>query len=1515
MKRAYKIIRATLVSLLALTLLVPVTLYVMLSIPSVQDNIRSIGEKELGKLLCTDVSIGKVSIAPFNRLTLRDVTIKDVNNDTALYVSRLGAGVDLTSLFDSERITINYAEIIGLDARLSKETPDAPLNIQHIINALKPKDKTKPPTLFDLKVNTIVVRKSRFSYNVESAPHDTTKFDKNHISVSDIRADIMLPHIKNDDFSVDIKRFALQEQSGFTLQELKGEFHIASTGLTSQGLTVSLPESEIALSDIYIKYDGWDGIKEAISSVPTSVSLLQGSYVSTNDLTFIHPSLNGLNQKVDLQCDLYGCLNSLDIKQLNISIPDNGTNLTVSGCIRDITHNLSVDIPELAINTTGSTIANIANSFKRLPVKTARTLTAIGNIEISGKLNGNIKNASFDGKIATSTGRLNLSSHYNRASSSLPIHLSGNIDASGIDLGRILINNHFKKLDANAVFDIIYGKSQLKGDLACNIGNIEINGYNYSGIDILLNADNNSYCGHLNISDENIKIATDVNAVLTGQESDFVFHADINNLNPASLNIWEKYPDNTLSAIIDAEFSGNNLDNANGKCTISGIKFLDKENTGLNFDSITIETDNTSLPQYTSISSDIIEGHIEGSYSLSTIMPAIKDITAHVFPALLASDESHIEQLHETINDKSGTRSNDFTYNFTLKDNEQLCKFFKTPVNIIYPITVSGALSHTAHCISFNINAPYLQQKNKLIKNTALHFNIDGANNLCQLYATSVFPSKKGPLSLFVECNGQNDRIDSDISWNVEHERAFKGEVSLSTAFKRDNENNLLTGVDINPSQLIFNDTVWTVSPAKIDISGKHISVEGFDVRRDNQFITLSGKASPEPGDSLCLQLLNVDLDYVFSTLAIDNVMFGGIASGTFYASNLFTKTPSARTPGLYVQNLSYNHGLLGNAIIKSQWKHEDEAVTIDADISQPNGRKSRINGAIFPLNDSLDFTFDADRINIQFMKPFMQAFTSDIDGMASGKARLWGNFKYIDMTGDIYAENLKLKLDFTNTYYFATDSIHLTPGNISFGDVELKDIYGNRAKLNGWLTHECFKRPKFEFAITDANNILCYDVTEKMSPIWYGHIFGYGSAFVTGKPGQVDINVTMSTAPKSTFTFVLSDAEEASEYSFLTFRNKEFANPTAKTLQPTDTIPDIVKQLEARIASNQSTSSSIYNMNIRVDVTPNAQMILVMDPIGGDRIRANGSGELRMEYNSANEDLKMFGDYILEKGDYNFTLQDIIIKEFSIRNGSSIAFNGDPYAAQLNIDAVYSVNANLSDLDESFLLDKDLNRTNVSVYALLNVDGDMRQPDLSFDLEFPSDRTGDIYRKVKSIVSTEDMMNRQIIYLLALNRFYTPDYMESTTKGNELVSVASSTISSQLSNILGELSDNWNISPNFRSDRGDFSDVEVDLALSSTLLNNRLLFNGNFGYRDNSLNNNTFVGDFDIEYLLNKSGHIRLRAYNRYNDQNFYLKTATTTQGVGIVYKRDFDNIFSFLRPLMRKKKPKSETPALAEP
>ena len=315
------------------------------------------------------------------------------------------------------------------------------------------------------------------------------------------------------------------------------------------------------------------------------------------------------------------------------------------------------------------------------------------------------------------------------------------------------------------------------------------------------------------------------------------------------------------------------------------------------------------------------------------------------------------------------------------------------------------------------------------------------------------------------------------------------------------------------------------------------------------------------------------------------------------------------------------------------------------------------------------------------------------------------------------------------------------------------------------------------------------------------------------------------------------------------------------------------------------------------------------MDPQAGDKITAYGTGAMQMGYNSDEDEFSIYGKYTLTRGNYNFSLQDLILKNFQIREGSSISFNGDPLAGMLDITAAYRVNANLADLDRSFQSDPDLNRTSVPVDALLKVTGDIHAPEINFDLTLPT-VTSDVERKMRSIISTEDMMNRQVIYLLALNRFYSPEYTGGE-QGGEWASVASSTISSQIQNIIGSLTDKFSLSPSFKSEKDDLSDMEVDVALSSSLFDNRLLINGNLGYRDKSTSQTTFIGDFDIEYLLSRDGKLRLKAYNHFNDASYYLKSALTTQGIGIIYRKDFDDPFTFIKRMFRHRKKKTDTTA----
>lgn len=1491
MRLAYKIFRMLVVSLLMLAVLIPMLVYVTVSLPPVQNHLRGIAEKELSTLLGTKVSIGGLTIIPFNNASLSDVYIADCNGDTALYAKHIAAGVDMYRLLAKKRISISYTVIRGLEAHISRDSADTPLNIQHIIDALKPKDKKQPPTRFEFAANTIILRQWCVTYDVKSEPKLSDRFDSNHISVRNLRADLQMPLIKNDDFTVDIRRLAFEEQSGLTVTNITGLFHISDKELSTRSVVAEMPATKIALGDLIMDYDGWSDIKSRITSMPLSFKIIDGSYITPSDVSAFIPALAHFDSTLNLDIDAHGSMKRLDLYRCRIGDPDQVTYINIEGFAKNILSrdSLSIMVPQFTLKAAGPDIAVIAEAFTNVTPTAKTNLQRMGQVNVTGTVDGTLDNLSASIDASADQGDLIIDADYTNDRFGRK-HIAASASTTGIKLGEILNRHDIGTLATSITAEATFAGNRRNISLDADVSSFSFRGYDYESIRIVSSLIDNIADIELTVNDPAADISVTGRIDIDKKQPGVNISAAITDLDLSRLNLWEKYQGYKLNAKLNADIAGDSFENADGYVSVRNLSFLNSENDGLTIEDITLNAHNDASTRSIELSSDFIDGEITGQYHFASLWPQLKEILTHSFPILV--EEQKAQNNHRN---PLKIPDNNFSFTATLKESAKLSELGKLPLTILAPVEIQGSVNHTMQQLELNIDAPYIQQKEKLIENSAVYAKIDGTADKCDLFVTTQFPTKNGAMPLVLECHGNDNRLDTRLNWEIERKRVYKGDVSLSALLSKDVDGELIAGIDINESRLVFNDSVWTVHPSKVFYRPKDIEVIDFNVSRANQHVKIDGYASQNENEQMTVELLNVNLDYIFESLGLDNVMIGGDATGTIVASGAFSPQPRLLTDNLTVSDISYNKAVLGNADIHSHWDNERKAVNIDALISQPNNATSHIYGDIFALNDSLDMHFDANQVDVRFMAPFMAAFASDISGYASGKARLWGNFKYIDFEGAVLAQDLKLKIDFTNTVYTATDSIRFTPGRISLNDVMLIDQYGHTALLNGFVSHKFFKEPSFNFQITNAEDILVYNVTQRLNPDWYGQIFGSGTAWIKGVPGTINIGANMTTGPKSTFTFVLSDRQEASEYNFITFRDKTLI-ARQDSIEALDTTPEAVKRFKKNRKMMEEASASVYNLNFDINVTPDMKIILVMDPDGGDQVTAYGNGNLHMGYDSSDENLVMRGIYTVERGTYNFTLQDIIIRDFTINPGSSISFHGSPYTANLDITAAYNTNANLSDLDESFLQDKELNRTNVPVQALLKVNGDMRNPDLSFDLRFPT-LTNDTYRKVRSIVSTEEMMNRQIIYLLALNRFYTPDYMASTTKGNELVSVASSTISSQLSNILGHLSDNWSIAPNVRSDRGDFSDVEVDLALSSQLLNNRLIFNGNLGYRDKSLNTNQFVGDFDIEYLLNRSGNVRLKAYNRYNDQNFYIKTATTTQGIGILFRRDFDRMFGFLR------------------
>ncbi len=1492
----YKTLRATFMTIVVLLVVGYGLFYLAVSMPYFQNKIKAVGERELSEFLGTNVTIDGISISPFNQMVLTGVNIPDQNDGDLINVDKLGAGISLYDLVMNRKLVFTFAEVNGLHGHVTRPDKYSPTNLQFIIDKLKSKPG-KPPKPYDIKIQNAIVRNSDISYDVLNEPHKAPgMFDPNHLHATDLTVDVSLPRIKNNDFEIDVKHLAVNEKNGLEVKNLSGLFKITDTSASFSNLKVDLPGTHLAPADATFHYSSLGNAVNEIKQQPITLDMTD-NYVTPADLKTFEPKLAQWVDPVHFTVDAVATRDVIDVKNLKLNAQNGNITLDLAGKFANFSTPkvMDFDVRHIDLKASRNEIARLTQNFANLSPQAQEIVDKCGSLHLVGNANGTPSNLTADAKLDTDLGDVAVKGAY--VNDGNVKNVDAHVSSGGFNLGRALSKEDLLgmvAMDVDVDASLLADKN-IVGHIDGKVDHIDLKGYRYHNITADVDVDHNNYSGTVAINDPNGMVDLKGDLTLDGANSSYALDVIAKNVNFAKLNLTNKYPANALNLNMTASVTGNNISNIAGNVKIDNMSFINSETgKGFHVSNLMVDAGESNGVKRLTIDTDFLHGNLEGQYDFATLVPAVKSIASKCFPQFMSGHTP------------PSAGNNNFTFNIEVDPNDEfenyISSYVKLPVKLAYKSTIDGYFDEADKELAVDVDMPYLIQGNRLIEGTKVHVGKDSNADNVTMTAQTILPSDKGNLAVNIDANAINDGVDANLNWVLNRPTDYHGNVSLSALLGRDISGKFMTKVDINPTEVVINDGVWNVNEGHFEYRNGVIDVEEISGSRFDQFVKIAGKVSHDPNDMLTVSLNDIRLDYIFETLKINHVTFGGSATGEFQLADLFSKSPRLSTESLHVEDMTYNGAHMGNGDIKSSFDVENTAVKLNCDLTQKNGLHTYINGEIFAADDSLYMEFIANKANVEFMKPFMEAFTDEVHGEVSGRAVLFGNFKTIDLYGDVYADDLSLKIGYTNVTYHCTDSVHIVPGLIAFDNITIRDRDNHTAKLSGYLRHDAFHDPVFNFTVHDAENLLVYDINPAMNPDWYGTIYGSGTAIIAGEPGEVRIGVNMETNENSKFTFVLSDAEEASEYNFITFRDRDKKDEPQVAVVDTvksyvDELPEEVRSLLTLKRSNKSQQQSLptrFTIDLQTDITPVAEIVLVMDPVGGDRIRAYGSGNLHLNYNSIDDSFDMFGKYVLEKGSYNFTLQDIIIKDFTIRNGSTISFNGNPYNANLDINAVYSLNANLSDLDASFSTDRDINRTNVPVNALLKVKGDITEPELAFDLEFPT-LTSDAYSKVKSVISTDEMMSRQIIYLLALNRFYTPDYMQSQKTNNELTSVASSTISSQLSSILGQISENWQISPNFRSDKGDFSDVEVNLALSSQLLNNRLIFNGNFGYRDNTYNtrNSNFIGDFDLEYLLNRKGTIRLKAYNHFNDQNYYVRDAMTTQGVGVVFKHDFDRLF----------------------
>ena len=239
------------------------------------------------------------------------------------------------------------------------------------------------------------------------------------------------------------------------------------------------------------------------------------------------------------------------------------------------------------------------------------------------------------------------------------------------------------------------------------------------------------------------------------------------------------------------------------------------------------------------------------------------------------------------------------------------------------------------------------ENKDKLIEGTRLSVMLDAISKHSDVTAHTSFPTKNGMLDLRIGSEGSVDTLGTSILWKIDREEDYHGNFDFATLFSRSEDSkDLLIDISVATSQMVFNDSSWTVNPALVHVMPGRISVEGLGGHRAGQSLNIHGVASADSIDRLIVDLDAIDIDYIFDSLNMsDAVQFGGRATGSFYGMKLLSGDPVLYTPRLKVEGLKYNGCVMGDGDIRSYWDNGNKAVRIMAEIVGGGGSKSEVDG------------------------------------------------------------------------------------------------------------------------------------------------------------------------------------------------------------------------------------------------------------------------------------------------------------------------------------------------------------------------------------------------------------------------------------------------------------------------------------------------------------------------------------------------------------------------------------------
>lgn len=1432
-----------------------VLLMILTHVAPVQQFLGSQAANALSQKLGTTVAVGRLDIGFLNRVSLDDVVIMDQQNKQLLRASRLSAKIDILPLLQG-RLSIATAQLFGAHIQLYADSLGATPNYQFALDSLSSRD-TLDQSPIDLRINSLIMRHSSVKYDLLNKPQTKGLLNPSHLNLTDISAHLILKTLRDDSLNLTVKKLAFNEQSGLNVRHLSLHAEASTTDATISDLVLRLPHSELTLGDLSAHYQINQG-RLANNSLHYRGSI-QESTITTNDIACLLPQCEQITDQLLLSSSFSGTMNSIDVHQLRLVSADGNIALNSTGFVHHWNQQPAwqVNLDQLMLS---SSLINNLQTILTDKVSLPDIVTRLGTINLQGEAEGTGRVFNLNAQLKADAGSLSVDMGMHDSE-----RFDGHVQSDGINLNTLLNDDQFGT--ASIDLDVSGRLHESRTPSVSAKGTIPVfdfKGYQYHHIAIDANYTDDNIDGIITIDDPNIRLSAEGSAnIHYGQLNSCQLKASLSDFRPSILNLTHQWENTTIHADIESDISATNICDATGTVHISNFS-MQSDNQTYRLQSLDINSGYDETNQhFLALKSDFGTMNIKGMFDYATIAQSIANIAGQYMPTLPGLPAQH-------------PTKNNFAFQLNMFKSDWLSALFNVPLNLREPLLLNGFINDSQQTVTIMGSCPDFYYQDGRYTRAALY--IGTVNDTLRCSVDAVKHMDDGiPLTLSVRGGAADNQLKTTLHWDNKSINRMSGTLNTSSHFfpTADGQNSAV--ISVQPSSIVVHNSEWHVSPAEIIYSKDNLSVNNFSVRHGEQHISINGKASRATTDSITVDLKDVDVEYVLDLVNFHSVEFSGLASGRAYVSSLFDN-PKADAR-LTVKDFQFEKGRMGILDATARWDNEKKIINIDAVTNDGPGSMTLINGYVDPSSPGyIDLDMKAIGTHIDFARSFTSSFADRVEGQGQGAVRLFGPLNNINLTGLLVLDGEIDVRQLNTTYTLRQDTLYLLPDDIQIRQCPIYDHQGHQATVNGHLRHQHLTNMTFDLTV-DAENLLAYDFHDFGNDTFYGTIYGTGRVFIEGKPGRITFDIDVTPNPNSTFVYNVSTPDAITNQEFISW---------ASSHKDEDTHPK---------PDEDNTHTSDLYLNFTIRCTPDATIRLLMDAKTNDYITLNGNGTLHASYYNKGS-LQLFGTYVVNHGTYDMTIQELIKKSFTFQNGGTIVFGGQPFDAQLNLQALHTVNGvSLSDLN----VGRSFSNNTVRVNCLMNIGGVAHAPQVDFDLTMPT-VSADEQQMVRSVINGQQEMNQQVLYLLGIGRFYPQTGNNSTAEGQTqqsqtslaMQSLLSGTISSQLNTLLKNVvnNNNWNFGANISTGDEGWNNAEYEGLISGRLLNNRLLLNGQFGYRDRATTANTsFIGDFDVQYLLTPSGSIAIKMYNQTNDR-YFTRSSLNTQGLGFILKKDFSSI-----------------------